>query len=226
MTLPVIASEAKQSRASGAALDCFVASLLAMTLVLGVTFFVSISTGAAFAAGPADLISEFRAKNGEGKVVLDATLNAIAQQQAAGMAAKDVLDHDVVGNFNVRVAPSKAGSAAENIAYGYDSFPKTLGQWINSPGHRRNLLLKGASKVGVANAKSASGKTYWAMVIAGGYDKPKPKAKPPAKPAPKPAQAAAKDKAVKDKAASEKVAAKPKPAPKKTCTINLLGLCI
>ncbi|WP_378391428.1 CAP domain-containing protein [Rhodopseudomonas telluris] len=175
----------------------------------------------AFAAGPAELISEFRAKNGEGKVTLDATLNAIAQQQAAGMAAKDVLDHDVVGNFNVRVAPSKAGSAAENIAYGYDSFPKTLGQWINSPGHRRNLLLKGATKVGVANAKSASGRTYWAMVIAGGYDKPKPK--PSAKPtkSAKPPEVAAKGSV---KGAAKDKPAKPKPAPR-DCTIKMLGLC-
>ena len=194
-----------------------------MTLILAAAVFVTSLSTPAQAAGPADLISEFRAKNGEGKVVMDATLNGIAQQQAAGMAAKDVLDHDVVGNFNVRVAPSKAGSAAENIAYGYDSFPKTLGQWINSPGHRRNLLLKGATKVGVANAKSASGRTYWAMVIAG-YDKPKPKPKSPTKPGAKPAQVA-KDKPAKDKAGKDKVAAKPKPA-KKDCTINLLGLCI
>ncbi|WP_054162916.1 CAP domain-containing protein [Rhodopseudomonas sp. AAP120] len=221
MTLPVIArSEAtKQSNSVHRVVDCFAA--LAMTLMLGVTLFVTSLPTPAHAAGPAELISDFRAKNGEGKVVMDATLNAIAQQQAAGMAAKDVLDHDVVGNFNNRVAPSKASSAAENIAYGYDSFPKTLGQWINSPGHRRNLLLKGATKVGVANAKSASGRTYWAMVIAGGYDKPKPKAKPPAKPA----QAAAKGQTrAAGPAAGKDKPAKPKPAPR-DCTIKMLGLC-
>ena len=162
----------------------------------------------------ADLVSQFRAKNGEGPVTLDAMLNVIAQQQAAAMAAKDVLDHDVAGNFTARVAPSKAGSAAENIAYGYADFPRTLDQWINSSGHRRNLLLKGASKVGIANAKSASGRTYWAMVIAGGYEKPKPNAKPPTTPA-KPAQVGA------------KVAAEEKPAKRapRDCTIKMLGLC-
>ncbi|MCP9626870.1 CAP domain-containing protein [Rhodopseudomonas palustris] len=192
-----------------------------MTLILAVALFVTSLPTPAYAAGPAELISEFRAKNGEGKVVMDATLNAIAQQQAAGMAAKDVLDHDVVGNFNNRVAPSKASSAAENIAYGYDSFPKTLGQWINSPGHRRNLLLKGATKVGVANAKSASGRTYWAMVIAGGYDKPKPK--PPAKPATKQVAAKGTAKPDKGKPATSRPAT-PKPV-HRDCTIKMLGLC-
>jgi hypothetical protein len=70
------------------------------------------------------------------------------------------------------IASSKSERAAENIAYGYDSFPKTLGQWIDSSEHRKNLLMHGASKVGVASAKSATtGRTYWAMVIAGGYER-------------------------------------------------------
>src|SRR5436305_3133584 len=58
-----------------------------------------------------------------------------------------------------------------------DLFEKTLGQWIDSSGHRKNLLLHDASRVGVASAKDASGKrTYWAMVIAGDYE-PKSKGK-------------------------------------------------
>ena len=79
-------------------------------------------------------------------------------------------------------APAGAGRAAENIAYGYDSFPKTLDQWINSSGHRRNLLLRNASRVGVASVKSsATGRTYWAMVIAGDYETRKePKRRPKA----------------------------------------------
>jgi hypothetical protein len=48
------------------------------------------------------------------------------------------------------------------------SFEKTLGQWIDSSGHRKNLMLHNASRIGVASARDASGKrTYWAMVIAG-----------------------------------------------------------
>ena len=107
-------------------------------------------------------------------MVRDATLEGIATEQAQAMAARDNLSHDALGPFSRRVAPSKAGRAAENIAYGYDNFEKTLGQWIDSSEHRKNLLLHNASRVGIASARDPSGKrTYWAMVIAGDYE-PKP----------------------------------------------------
>ena len=147
--------------------------------LLAVLFWFPLSLGTLAAAetSPAELISEFRIKQGEGRVAIDATLNKIALEQAEAMAAKDKLDHDVLGAFNSRVAPAKAGRAAENIAYGYDSFGKTLDQWINSSGHRKNLLLHDAARVGVASATSAaSHRTYWAMVIAGDYEPPPPKA--------------------------------------------------
>jgi uncharacterized protein YkwD len=131
-------------------------------------FFALLSGGVAAAeSSPAEMISGFRLKHGERRVTMDATLNRIALEQAKAMAAKDTLDHDVLGSFSSRIAPSKSWRAAENIAYGYDSFEKTLDQWIASSGHRKNLLLPKASRVGVASATSAvSHRTYWAMEIA------------------------------------------------------------
>lgn len=161
------------------------------------------SPSIAQAASSADLISNFRASHGLSRVTIDSTLTRLAQDQATAMAAKDVLDHDVIGSFNSRIVPSRSGRAAENIAYGYDNFPKTLDQWIRSSGHRKNLLMQGASRVGVASAKSArTGRTYWAMVIAGEYEQPK-------RPAPKAA--------TKTKAKSRERA--------QPCRMNLLGLC-
>ena len=142
--------------------------LLAILLSLPLVF----NSLAAQGASPAEMISDFRLKQGEGRVTMDSTLNRIALDQAKAMAAKEKLDHEVLGSFNSRVAPARAGRAAENIAYGYDSFQKTLGQWIDSPGHRKNLLLHKASRVGVASARSPNSRTYWAMVIAGDYEKP------------------------------------------------------
>ena len=131
-------------------------------------------TAAEVAESPAELISSFRLKHGEARVVRDATLDRIALEQARAMAARNDLSHEVLGPFARRIAPARAGSAAENIAYGYDVFEKTLGQWIDSSEHRKNLLLHNASRVGIASARDASGKrTYWAMVIAGDYA-PKP----------------------------------------------------
>ncbi|MFK4532676.1 hypothetical protein ABIA00_000859 [Bradyrhizobium ottawaense] len=164
----------------------------------------------AMAETPAELISSFRLKHGEVRVVRDSTLDRIAMDQARAMAAKDDLSHDALGPFNRRVAPAGAGRAAENIAYGYDNFEKTLGQWIDSSGHRKNLLLHNASRVGIASARNASGKrTYWAMVIAGDYE-PKGKGKKNKEP----------QIAVKREAAP---ASKPKSS---NCHVKLLGLCI
>ena len=96
------------------------------------------------------------------------------------MAAKDNLSHEVLGSFTGRVAPAGAGAPAcgtrrrEHCLRATQSFKKTLGQWIGSSGHRKNLPLHNASRVGIASAKDASGKrTYWAVVIAGDYE-PKP----------------------------------------------------
>jgi uncharacterized protein YkwD len=149
--------------------------LARQALLLGLALcFATTVLGRTAAADPAQLISDFRLKHGEKRVTLDAALTRIAHDQAQAMAAKDQLDHDVLGQFNQRVSPAGAGRAAENIAYGYDSFPKTLDQWINSSGHRKNLLLAGATRVGVASVKSAkTGRMYWAMVIAGDYERPK-----------------------------------------------------
>src|SRR5882762_1760748 len=129
--------------------------------------FLLLATPVMAAESPAELISSYRLKHGEVRVVRDATLDRIALEQARAMAAKDDLSHEVLGPFTRRIAPAGAGRAAENIAYGYESFQKTLGQWVDSSGHRKNLLLPNASRVGVASATDPSGKrTYWAMVIA------------------------------------------------------------
>lgn len=165
----------------------------------------------AMADSPAEQISGFRLKHGEGRVVRDSTLDRIAMDQARAMAAKDDLSHETLGPFNRRIAPAGAGRAAENIAYGYDNFEKTLVQWIDSSGHRKNLLLHNASRVGIASAKDASGKrTYWAMVIAGDYEPKKGKGRKDTEPLV----------AVKREVTP---ASKPKAS---NCHVKLLGLCI
>lgn len=138
--------------------------LIAMCLLLA-------HTSTAAAETPAELISSFRLKHGEVRVTRDATLDRIALAQARAMAEKDELSHEVLGSFTSRIAPSHAGRAGENIAYGYDTFDKTLDQWIASSEHRANLLLHKATRIGIASAKDKSGKrTYWAMEIAGDYE--------------------------------------------------------
>ena len=190
-----------------------IAILVRQVLLLGLAVCLATAlSGRTAAADPAQLISEFRLKHGEKRVTLDSTLTRIAHDQAQAMATKDQLDHDVLGGFTTRVGPAGAGRAAENIAYGYDSFPKTLDQWINSSGHRKNLLLPGATRVGVASVKSAkTSRMYWAMVIAGDYERPKPaKSSPTGSP----------------KDSKQAKVAKPKSRAAESCRLKILSLCL
>ncbi|MDE2244023.1 MAG: CAP domain-containing protein [Bradyrhizobium sp.] len=173
-----------------------------IAIVLAVVVIFS-SLAPARAASPAEMISDFRLQHGEHRVSTDPALIRIAREQAAAMAAKDTLDHDVLGRFSVRISPTGAGRAAENIAYGYDNFPKTLNQWIESTGHRKNLLLHDATRVGVASAKSsATGRTYWAMEIAGDYRRPK------------------------DRNPKSVAMVKPKASRPQACRLRLLNICL
>jgi len=184
-------------------------ALVRRLLLLGLTLcFCDPAFAQSSSVSPAAMISDFRLKNGEGRVTSDSTLNRIAQDQASAMASKGVMDHDVLGPFSSRVSSAGAQRAAENIAYGYDNFAKTLDQWINSAGHRKNLLLHEAARVGVASAQStANGRTYWAMVIAGGYEKPKlPRVKSPGVKSPS--------------------VAKPKARTQQPCRMKILSICL
>src|SRR5215469_18608884 len=86
----------------------------AILIALGLAF-GSCDPVAAQSANQAELISGFRLQHGEGKVKIDPTLKRIAHEQAAAMAANDVLDHSVLGPFGSRVAPAGSRRAAENI---------------------------------------------------------------------------------------------------------------
>src|SRR6266446_1053586 len=102
----------------------------ALPISLWLTFALCASAFAQSApAAPAEMISNYLLQHGEGRVTPDSTLHRIAREQAAAMASRDVLDHGVIGSFSSRVASSKSERAAENIAFGYDGFPKTLDPW-------------------------------------------------------------------------------------------------
>ena len=115
---------------------------------------------------PVVLISAFRQQHGEGPVAISGMLTRIAQEQANAMAARDLLDHDLLAPFAHRMGRSRFKRGAENIAFGHADFAGTLKQWTNSSAHRANLLLRSAKWIGVAHAANAR-RTYWAMVIGG-----------------------------------------------------------
>ena len=139
--------------------------LLALCLVQG--FLVQGFAAAANAADYAGAISAYRRAHGMTAVKLDGKLNAVALKQAQAMAATGSVSHSAGGSFSSRVAPLRKSRAAENIGAGFLTFAEMLKEWENSSGHRENLLMSGARRVGVAfvdNQKSPYRK-FWAMVI-------------------------------------------------------------
>src|SRR4051794_25535099 len=79
--------------------------LARQAVLLGLVLcFATVALGQTAAADPAQMISDFRLKHGEKRVTLDSALTRIAHDQAQAMAAKDQLDHDVLGRFNSRVS--------------------------------------------------------------------------------------------------------------------------
>jgi uncharacterized protein YkwD len=119
------------------------------------------------AADYASAISAYRRAHGLSAVRLDSRLSAVALTQARAMALSGTVSHSAGGSFVTRVAGLRKSRAAENIGAGFLSFPEMLKQWEDSAGHRANLLMTGARRVGVAsvdNPKSPYRK-FWAMVI-------------------------------------------------------------
>lgn len=119
------------------------------------------------APAAAAAISRFRASEGLGAVTVDATLNRAAQQQAEAMAASGKLSHTVGGSFDSRMQAIGFtwGYSGENLGMGYDDLAEAIAGWQRSPGHRKNMLMPQATRIGLARARS--GRTnYWALVLA------------------------------------------------------------
>ncbi|HEY6025261.1 MAG TPA: CAP domain-containing protein [Pseudolabrys sp.] len=122
------------------------------------------------AAAAASMITGYRANNGLPAVTLDPELMRLAQAQADVMAKRDKLDHSVGKPFAVRLKQSgyDAKAAAENISAGYHTLAEAFSGWRDSPPHRANMLLKGATRIGIAAVYTPRSKykVYWALVLA------------------------------------------------------------
>jgi uncharacterized protein YkwD len=54
---------------------------------------------------------------------------------------------------------------AENIAYGQKTAKEVVTAWMNSPGHKANILTPELAEIGVAYAKNAKGTMFWTQVF-------------------------------------------------------------
>ena len=104
------------------------------------------------AAAAASMISGYRANNGLPAVAIDPELMRLAQAQAEIMAKRDKLDHGAGKPFVQRLKGSgyDAKNAAENISAGYHTLAEAFSGWRDSSPHRANMLLAGATRMGIA----------------------------------------------------------------------------
>ena len=118
----------------------------------------------------ASMISGYRKNNGLAEVTLDADLTRMAQAQAELMAKRDKLEHNIKTPFVARLKATgyNAKSAAENIGAGYHTLAEAFSGWRNSPPHRANMLLPGATRIGIAAVPAPNSKyqVYWALILA------------------------------------------------------------
>jgi uncharacterized protein YkwD len=116
------------------------------------------------------MISNYRQNNGLPSVTLDPTLMKLAEAQSSAMAARNKLDHDVIGPFGARIKNSgfDAGVAAENISAGYHTMAEAFSGWRESSHHRANMLLKGATRMGISavRAPGTKYKVFWTLIVA------------------------------------------------------------
>lgn len=59
----------------------------------------------------------------------------------------------------------KYSAAGENIAMGQRTAQDVVRGWMNSSGHRANILNKNFTEIGVGYAKNSSGRTYWTQMF-------------------------------------------------------------
>ncbi|MEU6429359.1 CAP domain-containing protein [Microbispora sp. NPDC046973] len=104
-----------------------------------------------------------RAKAGCGPLKHDARLRAAAYAHSADMSAKNYFDHTSKDGRSFSDRITAAGytwrAAAENIAKGYGTAQAVVQGWMNSPGHRQNILNCTYTDIGVGYV--AAGGPYW-----------------------------------------------------------------
>ena len=126
------------------------------------------SSASSYAYQVVDLVNQERAKYGLSALSVDTTLMSAAQKRAIetvtsfshtrpnGSSFSSVLSEY---NYSYR-------SAGENIAYGQKTPQEVVNAWMNSSGHRANILNSKYTKIGVGCYKSGS-TYYWSQLFAG-----------------------------------------------------------
>ncbi|MEU0602648.1 CAP domain-containing protein [Streptomyces sp. NPDC006393] len=108
------------------------------------------------------LVNAERAKVGCSPLTVNADLTKAAQAHSEDMAAHRNMSHTGSDGSSPGDRITRAGytwsSYGENVAYGYSTPEQVMSAWMNSPGHRENILNCGYKEIGVGLAQPGS---YW-----------------------------------------------------------------
>ncbi len=115
------------------------------------------------------LINLERTKRGLSALTTNWQVSRVARYKSQDMINKNYFSHtsptygspfNMMENFGL-----KFSAAGENIAYGQRSAQAVVTAWMNSPGHRANILSAAYTQTGVGAAKKADGTLYWTQMF-------------------------------------------------------------
>ena len=117
-----------------------------------------------FALKVASLVNEERAKAGLSPLSVNKSLFETAMLRSAEISV--YYDHTRPDDTLCFTAfPDNAGAMGENIAIGYDSPQSVMTAWMNSEGHRANILTPHYTSIGVGCLVAENGYIYWTQVF-------------------------------------------------------------
>ncbi len=167
--------------------------------------------------------NQSRANAGLKALEVDPDLTAIARWRSKDMIDRDYFSHSIPGGGSVFDEMQRRGYcfkvAGENI--GWNNYPDDVAtegihqMFMDSPGHRDNIMGSAWDLIGIGAYKGPTGKKMWTVLFvdACGSTAPAPTPKPTAEPTPKPTpKPTAKPTPKPTPKATPKATAKPAPA--------------
>lgn len=112
-------------------------------------------------------INQYRMRYGLPKLVLNPILSKQARLHSADMAVHRIgFGHDGfegrIAYAHEKIPTSQAG--AENVAFNYKTAKIVVDGWMNSPGHRRNILGH-YNLTGIGIVRDQAGKPYFTQMF-------------------------------------------------------------
>jgi uncharacterized YkwD family protein len=117
----------------------------------------------------AELVNIERQKAGLSALTFDQSVSNVARTKSKDMAANNYFAHqsptygsagDMLTRFGI-----KWSAWGENIASGQRTPEAVVTAWMNSSGHRANILSANFSKIGVGYAVNSNGTPYWTQIF-------------------------------------------------------------